>query len=66
MKGVVEGELAYFFDANPQARQADVEELLELWRLWIAQRVPNAALAQMTIEQVTRYREGEGPAARGV
>ncbi len=53
-----EGELAYFFAANPGARQAGEAELMELWRRWIAERVPNLALARMTIGQVMRYRDG--------
>lgn len=59
----VQGELAYFFAANPEARQADETELLELWRRWIAERVPNLALAHMTIGQVMRYRDGGGEPA---
>lgn len=58
----VEGELECFFAANPGARQAGEAELLELWRRWIAERVPNLALARMTIEQVMRYRGGGAPA----
>jgi hypothetical protein len=57
-KRFVEDELAYFFAATPGALQAGEAELMELWRRWIAERVPNLALAQMTFEQVVRYRDG--------
>lgn len=57
-----EGELECFFAANPGARRAGEAELLELWRRWIAERVPNLALAHMTIDQVMRYRGGGDPA----
>ncbi len=62
-KQFVDDELAYFFAANPRARQAGEAELMELWRQWIVERVPNMALAYMTFEQVMRYRDGrQGPA----
>lgn len=57
MEGVIRAELEYFFAENPRARQAGEAELLELWRLWIARRVPNLALAHMTIGRVARFRE---------
>ncbi len=60
----VQGELACFFAANPRARQADEAEVLELWRRWIAERVPNLALAHMTIGQVMSYRAGGGEPAK--
>jgi len=58
-KHFIEGELEYFFAANPQARQAGETELMELWRRWIAERVPNLTLAHMTFDQVVRFRASE-------
>lgn len=58
-KQLIEEELAYFFAVNPGARRASEEELMELWRRWIAERVPNLALAHMTFEQVVRFRDSE-------
>ena len=58
-KRFIDDELAYFFAANPGARKASETELMELWRRWIAERVPNLALAHMTFDQVVRYRDSE-------
>lgn len=53
----VKDELDLFFMMNKPARQADNEELLDLWRIWIARRMPSYVLAKLTINEVMAHRE---------